>query len=237
MQPPSGELQPQKRQSAPASPTNYRGRFIYLEALAAEWPELLQALFTQCLPLFQAAVPSLSQPNPLRFKDLRPAPEGESCLYQVQAWADSNNVRDEWVLDAAVQTLGSVKQQNGPVRWFYIAPDLPLWVYETTFQASWIPEVMDWKQFKKALLQQLSESLETYRRKVSPTWGENRRSLAMQAVWTVWWQRGNSPAQILNKTMARKWPKVSPVNIEKGVRSFAGSIGLTLRKSRSRRTA
>jgi len=93
---------------------------------------------------------------------------------------------------------------------------------------------MDWPTLKKDLTQELHARLEAYRKEISPIWGNDKRSLAMQAMWTVWWQRGKNPAQIRIKNSSLGRPEVSRVNIQTGIQSFARSIGLTLQRPKPR---
>lgn len=208
---------------------NYGGRFVYVETIEKEWPELLDTLCARCLPAFRKAVLASKRPIPSSFSRLRSCAEYETCLRQVRAWADRHSIRDEWILDAAVQTLEYLEAHKRR-RWIYIPADLPVQTFEAKFEAAWIPGIMDWPTFKKNLTDQLWAKLETYRKKVGPTWGHDRRSLGTQALWTVWWQQGSNPAQIRIKNSGLGLPKVSRVNIQTGIRSFAVSIGLTLQR-------
>jgi hypothetical protein len=217
---------------------NFGGRFLYLETIEKEWPELLYALCTRCLPVFRTLVLASGQPEPGGFRELRSLPCCQTSADQVQAWADEYNVHDEWILDAAVQTLTYLAKAGSPKpRWVYIVLDLPLRLFDARFQAAWIPGLMEWTTFKNELERQLSERLEVYGKEVGPTWGEEKRSSHLHALWTLWWQQGKSPAQIRLKSAARGLTGASHASIQKGVQSFADSIALTLRKSGSRRTA
>ena len=212
---------------------NYGGRFVYLETIDKQWPELLDALCAQCLPAFLMTVPPANRSELANFTALCSYPGAEACVGQLRAWAAESNLRDEWILDAAVQTLRYMAAPR-PTRWVYIAPDLPVPTFEAKFESAWIPAMMDWPNFKKDLTEQLWARLEPYRKEVSPIWGNDRRSLGMQAMWTVWWQRKHSPAQIRIKNSSLGLPEVSRVNIQNGIRSFARSIGLTLQRPGAR---
>jgi hypothetical protein len=60
----------------------------------------------------------------------------------LRVWAAESNLHDEWMLDAAVQTLRYMAAPR-PTRWVYIAPDLPVPTLEMKFEAVWIPAMMD----------------------------------------------------------------------------------------------
>jgi hypothetical protein len=92
---------------------NYGGRFVYVETIEKEWPELLDTLCARCLPAFRKAVLASQRPIPSSFSSLRSCAEYETCLRQVRAWADRHSIRDEWILDAAVQPWNIWKLISG----------------------------------------------------------------------------------------------------------------------------
>jgi hypothetical protein len=122
--------------------TNYGGRFIYLEILEKEWPELIDDLCNRCILEFRKAILASDQREPDSFVTLCSYPGAEECAGQLRVWAAESNLHDEWMLDAAVQTLRYMAAPR-PTRWVYIAPDLPLPTLEMKFEAVWIPAMMD----------------------------------------------------------------------------------------------
>jgi hypothetical protein len=85
--------------------TNYGGRFIYLEILEKEWPELIDDLCNRCILEFRKAILASDQREPDSFVTLCSYPGAEECAGQLRVWAAESNLHDEWMLDAAVQTL------------------------------------------------------------------------------------------------------------------------------------
>jgi hypothetical protein len=215
--------------NADASLTNYGGRFLYIQTVEQEWPELLASLSRGCLAAWRSAA-SASQGTPLTFAELKKRAEYKRCVRAITAWADEHQIRDSWILDAASQTLAYLASRDmRPPRWVYSEPEMPLPGFEMVFDAYWIPGLVPWSDFRKNMHQQLSAALQDYHRRVAPLWGDRGRSHATKALWTVWWQRGYSPARILRKHERRGLKKVTVANIQLGVRAFASSIGLTLR--------
>jgi hypothetical protein len=79
---------------------NFRGRFEFLEATEKHWTEPLASLlsFTVRLPEFGVATPAT-------ISELTTVPGCEEAAAAIRSWAKQYDIRDTWMLDAAVQTL------------------------------------------------------------------------------------------------------------------------------------
>ena|ERR1043166_2967466 len=215
---------------------NYKGRFLYLHALQEHWPELLTSLANECLSMMIAAFKTnAARARPTTARELRSDPANQDLHQRIEAWASSRGIRDEWLMDAAVQTLASLARGSEAGRWVYIAPELPLPRFEPRFEAVWIPAAK-WNDFRKHLVRQFEASLKEYRKAIAAIWGENSRSEQTHALWTVWFQQGYSPDKIRLRSQQRLHLRVALPSIQMAVREFARSIGLTLRaRSKPRR--
>ena len=92
------------------SETNFRGRFEYLEAAREHWPELLVSLREDAGAPFAAFMCLRSTEPPATYSGL--CEQGEDAALRnlcsaLDRWALSHRIRDEWILDAAVQTLAA----------------------------------------------------------------------------------------------------------------------------------
>ena len=210
---------------------NYGGRFRYYEALAEHWPKLLVSLRIICFDVWsETHASNVNRFPPFTMGQLRSRIGYERCCESLTSWAQNHGICDEWLLDGAVQTLNYLCTATGPDRWVYIAPELPLPMFELRLEAVWIPPQMSSEEFDKALHRQLTGCLAKYRSGVAGLWGDDRRSQLTHAIWTVWWQQELSSGQILLKS--GKPRSVTSAAIHMAIRSFATSIGLTLRKGR-----
>ncbi len=212
---------------------NFGGRFEYLEALRTHWAEVLESLASVVLPKWResrlAAEPRTTYPS---WEEINAQPEYGSGVAALRQWAKAFNVADQWVLDAAVQTLASLAAGATPGHWHYHAPDLRVPEFRCQLQAAWLPEFQSWDEFKANVLKKATDQLEPYRRAVALLWGGARRTQPRQAVWTALFQRGKSPGEILLQHKRAGFPQVTQANIHHGIRSFAKAIGLTLRTSK-----
>jgi hypothetical protein len=213
------------------SPRNFVGRFKYLEAADAHWPELLAALREQVLPVFLTPPPRT--PPPGTFRELAATGENAPTTQALELWAKSNRIGDRWLLDAAVQRLAGWRRGDGLDRWAYRPPELELQAFAVEFGA-WLPPLTSWGEFKSITTEKFRQELERYRRAHARAWGHGKKQLDEQAVWTVLWQRGLTPGQIRIKRRAQR--PVSEANIQMRVREFAQSIGLKLRSPKSNRS-
>jgi hypothetical protein len=104
-------------------------------------------------------------------------------------------VQDDWILDAAIQTMHTWVR-GGPVeKWGYVPKELKAPKFEPRF-GYWFPQFLEWAEFKKLSGALYRRELASYRAEVRNMWGEGQSSLSEHAVWTVLWQQGKSPEAI-----------------------------------------
>jgi hypothetical protein len=119
-----------------------------------------------------------------------------------------------------------------PMAWLYRSPEYPTEPFSLTV-GHWIPDLFPWSEFRQAATRKFAQELEGYRRSRIRIWGSNRTSVARQAKWTVLWQRGKTVTQIRSHYPKLHTRDVSPDGVLMGIRSFASSIGVTLREGSS----
>src|SRR5260221_8820645 len=108
----------QKGEGTALDSITFRGRFAYLESTHDHWPALLSSL-----PWSAGRLDHDDSPH--TFQALKSHPRGEMCYSALLSWASSHGIQDEWILDAATQTLVERKGSPGK-KWHYIAPELPI---------------------------------------------------------------------------------------------------------------
>ena len=237
--------------------TNTRGRLEYLEAARKHWPELLVSLRESAAAPFAALMGLRSTEElPASYSRLcqqadHPVEMRDLCS-ALRKWASSHGIRDQWILDAAVQTLAQWWRQSraaeeglkrkqaltnknalepraeakAEMRWFY-TPDDP-GEFKPSF-GIWLPALTRWSEFKKHADTQYRKQLQEYRQRVTRWWSIDSKRLPDQAIWTVLWQRGKSAGQIRICKEVEQYRRVNESTIEMGVRRFAAAIGLKLR--------
>lgn len=212
---------------SPAKAVNFRGRFEYLQGLQELWPLLLRNLQ-------EVTIPTLPTLAPESFRELARISECAAVCDAIRAWAQLHEIRDKWILDAAVQTLFKREAQTPP-RWSYVPPEMPVAVFQLS-QAMWIPpfapEGQSWTEFKQNVSRNFRKQLEEYRRSVQRMWCAKHRELAIQAEWTVLWQRGSTPGQLQIRHRKKHGENISVALIQQSVHAFADAVGLTLREGR-----
>lgn len=215
----------------PSTTKNYRGRFEYLDAAGEHWPQLLTSLRDHALEPFDALMRRNPKLRPTSDSELRRAadqPEMTEVSRALEAWATSHDIRDGWILDAAVQTLVEWWRGNKKKGWFYTPQELNTLTFNPTFGTAWLPPG-HWDEFRKAAGDHFRKELKKYRDTVARLRGADRKTLSQQAIWTVLWQRGKSVGQIRLWEGRKHGRKPSEANIQRRVNKFAASIGLTLR--------
>src|SRR6266403_200289 len=127
---------------------SYAGRFEYLAATQRHWPELL------------ASLPKICHRNPKRawpatFSELQSMPEHRKCAEAIRAWARRYAIKDEWMVDAAVQTVGIPKLG----RWHYTPSSLPIPAFAPRF-GIWLPSpTSPWSYFRETTARKFLEEL------------------------------------------------------------------------------
>jgi hypothetical protein len=221
-------------------PINYAGRFEYLKAIREHLPEVLGSLGRDVFPVYQECrqrnkrSPALQNLGNLA-KALRGA--GASEFHEVDQaldqWAVLHGVKDDWIRDAAVQTMWAWALY-GPSKhwtWFPAGLDTP------RFQPSlgvWVPYFYrSWAEFRKLTDASYRRQLAEYRSRVTTLWGAVQTGLSEHALWAVWWQQGKSPEGIRRRHQKITGKSVSLTNIQVQVHAFADAVGLTLRTQKA----
>jgi hypothetical protein len=231
---------------------NFGGRFEYLSAIQEHWPKVLSSLQRDAFPVIQeylrrnpggegAASELQIQNNAAALKtyailsrgvQCAASPELQAVHQAVRKWADALKIRDDWILDAAVQSLHAWGLGGIVGKWVYIVAGLKGPEFQLRF-GRWMPYFMTWPEFKRHADAVYGRELKKYHAEVSTRWGHGQPKLSDHAVWTVLWQKGKSPKAIQNSHWNRTGRKTSLANIQMRVRDFAASIGLTLRPAKA----
>lgn len=225
----------------PAMLINFGARFEYLIAIEAHWPDVLLSLNRDVFPVFQ--ISRERNPNSTALQtlaELSKASSGSGELGEVERairrWAKVHGIRDEWIWDAAVQTMQSWAHQETISRWTYIPVELDTPRFQVQF-GFWIPFFMKWPEFRRVAGETYRRELASYRARVGKLWGQRQPKLSQQAVWAALWQRGKSPQAICFDHFRTTGERVSRANIQQSVHAFAAAAGLTLRATKAGRSA
>ena len=165
-------------------------------------------------------------------------------LKALQAWAAQFRITEDWILQAALDTLqvhserpgrfGLAKPQEPEQAWFWFYAPIgqdPRFHPEFAFNDSiWSPP-QDWKIFRSRLLKQFASQLEDYRRATEAKF-KARDNLARDAEWTARYQKGEQAFEIAFDVEGFEDREQT---VYRAVERFAASIGLNLRKIRRRR--
>ena len=224
-------------------PTSFGRRFEYLTAVQHHWPKVLASLYRDAFPIYRACL-SQEETSPAlqSLAGLTTAlhdgtsPALKTVASALQKWAHSHEIQDLWILDAAIQSMHNWGHGVLLNQWTYIPEELDTPRFQPSL-GCWIPALLSWKEFKKATDASYNQEAARYRGHVQILWGAGAPKLTQHAVWTVLWQQGKSPEAIRNWHLKTNGTKVSLTSIQLGVRSFAESAGLTLRKPKAGRHA
>jgi hypothetical protein len=225
----------------PDKTINFAARCEYLSAIEAHWPEVMKSLRLQAFPVYRAAFATADTNAALQaWADLSNALKhaASSEITQVElavrTWAEEHGFQDAWLRDAALQTMQNWAGGGARDKWTYLPEELETPRFEPAF-GHWIPFYMKWPEFKRLTDERYRRGLAHYRAKVKTLWGEGQPKLSQSAVWTVLWQRGESPEAIQTRHRRTTGKNVSLANIQLRVHAFAGSAGLTLRARKAGR--
>ena len=101
---------------------NFGARCEYLTAIQEHWPELLRSLQEQPLAAFRKRldkVPRSVAEGNLAALERSPCGELDELMAALGSWVEANQVRDRWIVEAAVQTLHHWAL-GGPIgKWLY----------------------------------------------------------------------------------------------------------------------
>ena len=218
---------------------NFGARCEYLTAIQEHWPELLRSLQEQPLAAFRKRldkVPRSVAEGNLAALERSPCGELDELMAALGSWVEANQVRDRWIVEAAVQTLHHWAL-GGPIgKWLYHPKQLKSPRLEPHF-GYWVPYFNSWREFQRGSHEIYRSALARYRSEVSTMWGTSKRNLSHQAVWTVLWQKGRSPAGIRRWHFRKAGKEVTEANIQIGVHAFAKAADLELRRPKAGRGA
>jgi hypothetical protein len=223
----------------PAELINFGARFEYLSAIEAHWPDVLLSLNRDVFPVYQISWECNPNCTALQtLAELSKASSGSGELNEgeraVRRWPKAHGIRDEWIWDAAVQTLQSWAHQERICKWTYTPAELDTPRFQVQF-GFWIPFFMEWPEFKRMAGERYRRELANYRARIGKLWGQHQPKLSQQAVWAVLWQRGKSPQAISFYHLRTTGERVSRGNIQQSVHAFATSVGLSLRAAKAGR--
>jgi hypothetical protein len=225
----------------PAQLINFGARFEYLSAIEAHWPDVLQSLNRDVFPGYHICWERNPPSTALQtLAGLSKASAGSAEFGEVERavrkWAEAHGIRDEWIWDAAVQTMQSWAHQERISKWTYLAAELGTPRFQPQF-GFWIPFFMRWREFKRTTDERYRRELANYHTSVGTLWGQRQPKLSQQAVWTVLWQRGKSPEAIRSRHLRTTGKTVSLPNIQRSVHAFATAAGVSLRPAKAGRRA
>lgn len=223
------------------------GRYEYLIALQSCWPEFWRGLATGVLNRVNASV----------F-------DQETWNAEFNRWASRWGVRDEWLLEAAWQTLclwskGNLRNRDPLRPWFFYGPEINIPLFQpalvdarprvvppagVSFRIASAFRVQTGlaetvQQFAARMSRQFEQQLTDYCRAYEAVFTAYKRkpSLAEHADWTALYQSGKSPKEIETIVCSGTRRRLSHAAILSAISNFSRDIGLTLRQSTRGRTA
>jgi|ERR1019366_9796852 hypothetical protein len=167
-------------------------------------------------------------------------------LAAIQQWAMKFRITEEWIMDAALETLlihgpHNTRQGERSDQWYWRctpkgfhpsfepAFDRPFWYPP---RGGW-PET--WDSFRGRMEVQFNSQLTKYRTMVEQKFGFDREdSLRRDAGWTVKYQKGKTAIEIAQEANLSNKYKDPEQTVFRAVKRFAESIGLNLIQRRAR---
>ena len=225
---------------SPDETGNIPGRLAYLKAFDHLWPEALQELRDEVAPkfahLWNDMPDSPSNRIPLermgRLASIEDEMRSLSSMMILRRWARGFEIRDQWIFDAAVDTIlwhydtGNV---NGPWFWFPLESRNP--PFNPTISGTWYPSE-SWGEFQERIGAQINGQLAHYRRDCKRRSSTSKPELTRDAQWTVRYQRGNR-AKDIAAGLFRGYQQPEQA-VYRAIKRFAKDIGLTLRSRHSK---
>jgi len=222
---------------------NFAARFEYLKVIQEQRLEVLSDLHRQTFSVYRTCLQS--NPNGAALQTLaelsatlrnQPSPGLNDFDHALRKWASAHGFQDDWIRDAAIQTMHTWVR-GGPVgKWAYLPKELNLPKFQPRF-GYWVPQLSEWAKFKKISDATYRSELANYRAEVRNMWAEGQTSLSEHALWSVLWQQGKSPEAIKRRHLKTTGQALSLAAIQQGVHEFAATAGLTLRKPKAGRHA
>lgn len=178
----------------------------------------------------------------------------QALAAEVSRWARRYNVRDEWLVDAALFSLmkmlpspevsGSawdVPQDRFAVPPFRPVLESPHWIPDVPVPrtmrgqdnkrrlvADHQPTVEDWTTFQSRIIRQVKKQLAEHRRAQNNLLAGNQPEVAKHATWAAKALSGKTRKEIATEEPALKRQGDLVETIDKSIKRFARSIGLTL---------
>jgi hypothetical protein len=226
---------------------NLEARTAYFRALEELWPEVLETLLRDVMPLYEPRWDtSGTQQIPILdlWEHLQQDGERKELVDSIKRWAAHFRITEGWFYNSALETLivycPKPVPPGTPVRETILrrhwhgtsSPSHP--IFKPEFRDTvWYPPQRGWTEpwdvFKKRIESQLSSYLATYRRTVELKYGVGREeNLLRDATWTVRYQKGETAIDIAETDNPGG---LDPEQIVfRAVSRFAKSIGLNLRR-------
>jgi hypothetical protein len=220
------------------------GRWAYLRALKTYWPEALDSLQHDVLPVYQPTLHTNDAVTQIAesWLQLQSDLERRELLAAMQRWGERFRITEEWIFDAALETLDfyySLLRSEKPQRnenwfWRYSATGL-LPCFEPTFGKSYLypryggwPE--PWEEFRNLMESEFSACLARFKRDVEFTFGIGREeTLERDAKWTARYQKGETAIEIAETEDLSNSTDPEQL-VFRAIERFARIIGLNLRR-------
>jgi hypothetical protein len=226
----------------------YGSRLAFVNALQLGFPELLTALDHEVYQPFKRQWKHDPPPEQGPTVDGTPLKElltrvGDGLcpanpVSALCAWILSFNIRDPWLIDAAIATIRAWAFGDRRPGWHCDTPQLEVLPFAPRFGA-WLPVAIDKsgalsrEQFRKETTDSFNRQLKSYLEGVELKWGVGKDHLEEHAKWTALRFAGLSFAEIADRCRLSHRSRDRVGTVEKAVRRFAQRIGLTI----SNRTA
>jgi len=225
---------------------NLRGRSAYIYALEKKWPETLTTLRDRIGPIYEPkwhVYDGDKKIGILESWDRLTKDEERKELYaKLKEWAQEFFIKDEWLLDAALDTLfhgdprTTIASGTGPKQyhWNYYSRGFH-GLFEPALERNvWYPPEHgwqeDWDAFRSRMSKQFNRQLSEYRKFVMGRLvGGGDEQHARDATWAVLYNKGVRAIDIAAQTDLIGY-KDSEDAVFKAIQRFARGIDLTLRK-------
>lgn len=224
------------------------GRRAYFWALERHWPEVLKALQVDVLPWYEPRWHEQESgriPITESWSRLKTNPEHrQDLLAKLEGWAERFLITEEWIFDAALDTLLTYRKRKCE-KWFWrynprgfhprFEPVLPGNFWYPPLGAS----SESWEHFKKRMQGQFRRQLAGYRTTVETRFGVGReKKLQIEAGWTARYQKGESVIETVQTINIGELADPEQTTY-RAIERFSKSVGLKLRRrgQRPKRTS
>ena len=223
------------------------GRRAYLTAPEKHWPEVLGALRRDVLPHFEP-IPVLSNGTAFvleSWQECQAAVNRSELAMALKLWGDAFLISDDWIFDAALETLATncpqlrrPQMRDEAWRWFFGSRESHPGFDPQLNKAYWFPPrggwPESWKEFKHRMERQFRTQLLQYKHAVETRLGVDREKQILKlAVLAVRWQKGESISQIVQTIHIGQQADPEQATY-RAIQRFSKSIGLKLRKRNQR---